>query len=333
MRVLSKYVCPGLMVLLSVALVLGLAPTVDAKTKVLKYSDINAKKTAAGVFNEKFAELVEKNTQGRVKIEIFYGGTLSGFDIEPVQTGIADFTQWGFPTDYCPFSSVLDAPYMYESDEQLFKITGPQSPIFKKINDCLASKKTNLRLVSIYSWGFQHILTTKKAINKMADLQGLKIRVVPVDVRMETIRAMGATPTPMPWSEVMTSLMTGVIDGTGMPTVYIIPTGLADVEKHLTLTRQNPTLSAVYVNEKSWQSLSAEDQGHLLAAGVEARNHLKKFMDENNAKYMEQIKAKGVSVVPLEKLDIDTVKIREAVRDKFKDAWGDTYQQLLDMLK
>ena len=78
------------------------------KPIVLKFSDVNSKESAAGVFCETFAKLTEEKTQGRVKIETYYGGTLTGNDIEGTQTGIADFSQHDVSevTDLCKFLSI-----------------------------------------------------------------------------------------------------------------------------------------------------------------------------------------------------------------------------------
>lgn len=306
----------------------ALATAAQAQTTSLRYSDINAQESAAGVFTDRFAELVREKTGGRVEVEVYYSGTLSGFDIEPVQAGIVDMAQWGLSTDFCPFVSVLQAPYLFDDDEQLLEITHYESPTFKRINDCLESGGTNVRLVAIYSWGFQHLLTADTPVHGTEDMKGLKIRVVPLNIFMETVRAMGATPTPMAWSEVMTSLMTGVIDGTGIPIVYVVPAGLHEIAKRFALTQHNPTLSGVYINAGVWDSLSPEDQRSMMEAGEEARRRLLAYMKENNARYLEKIKAAGVEVVPLDELEIDQTAVREAVYEVFRDDWGETYDEI-----
>jgi TRAP-type transport system periplasmic protein len=306
---------------------------VCAKTIVLKFSDINAKQSPAGVFCEKFSELTAQKTNGRIKIENFYGGTLTGNDIEGTQTGIADFSQHDVSetTDLCKLMSILEAPYLFENDEQLYRITAPDSPIFKKFNDCLEG--SGVRLVTAYSWGNQNLLTVKKPIYGPEDLKGLKIRVLPSKIFMETVKAMGATPTPMSWGEVITSLVTGVIDGTGMPFTYVVPAGLHEITKYNILTNHNPTLSGVFMNQASWDKLSSKDQAHLLAAGNEARRFMTKKLNEENEGNRQKMLEKDMVIIPPDDLKFDKIKIREAVFDKFKDDWGDTYNEILEYLK
>jgi len=305
----------------------------QSKPIILKFSEHNAEKSPVGVYCKKLEELTAKFTDGRVKIETFYGGTLAGNDIESTQTGIAHFSQHDVSeiTDLCPMLSVLEAPFMYKDDDQLYEITAPGSPIYNKINDCL--KGSGVRLLATYSWGNQNILTTKSPIYKESDLKGLKIRVLPSKIYMETMKAMGATPTPMSWGEVITSLVTGVIDGTGMPYAYVVPAGLHEIQKYYILSGHNPTLSGVFMNEEAWQKLTPGDQKQLQKAAVGATKTFTTYINANNDKFTQQMIEKGMTIIPLEKLQIDTVKIRETVFAKYKKDWGDTYYQILDLLK
>lgn len=329
MNIFKKYLVVSFLVLCLFSLALI---NISAKTVVLKYSDVNMLDSPAGVFCENFAKLTEQKTEGRVKIKTYYGGTLTGNDIEGTQTGIADFSQHDVSeiTDLCPLLSILEAPYLYDSDEQLYKITAPDSPILKKINSIL--KGSGVRLLTTYSWGNQNILTTKTPVYDKTDLKGLKIRVLPSKIFMATVEAMGAIPTPMSWGEVITSLATGVIDGTGMPFAFIVPAGLDEIEKYTIMTKHSPTLSGVFMNEKTWESLSKDDQKALEEAGSEARDYVTEHIRKNNEGYREQMLAKGVTIIDENELNFDTAKIRETVFDKFKDDWGEVYNQILDIL-
>jgi len=299
---------------------------------VLKFSDINAQKSAAGVFCETFKDVVAKKTESRVKIEVYYGGTLTGNNIEGTQTGIAHFSQHNVTEALalCKYLSILEMPFTYKTDEELYKITAPDSPVLRKINETF--KGSRVRLLTTYSWGPQNILTTKTPVYKEADLKGLKIRVLPSKVYMETMKAMGATPTPMSWGEVISSLVTGMIDGTGMPQCYVVPTGLHEIQKFYILTGHNPTLSGIFMNEAAWEKVSHQDQKHLLAAGDEARHAVTKYINDNNEGFKQEMLKKGMTIIGPEKLAFDTAKIKEAVYQKYKDDWGDMYQEVQKIL-
>jgi len=300
---------------------------------ILKYSDINAEESYAGIFTEKFAELVEEKTNGRVIVETFYGGTLAGNDIEATQSGVADFSQHNVTEviDLVPLVSILELPFTYETDEDIYKVTAADSFLMEEINSVLAPQ--GLRLLTTYSWGNQNILTTNKPIYSQADLNGLKIRVLPSDLYMDTMREMGAVPTPMAWGEVITSLVTGVIDGTGMPMIYIVSTSLHEIQQYYVMTNHNPTLSGVFMNQQTWEKITPEDQQNLIAAGEEARQFALQYKSDNLEEIRQAMLDQGMTIIEHDELDFDFVSIREAVFEIYREEWGDNYEKVLEMLE
>ena len=299
---------------------------------VLKFSDVNAEQSPAGIFCLKFKELVEERTEGRVQIENYFGGTLTANNIEGTQTGIADLSQHdvGEVTDLCAALSILEAPFLFDSEEELFKVTDPESPIMDRLNEELSG--TGVRLLATYSWGNQNLLTTSKPVYCEEDLKGMKIRVIPSQIFMETMSAMGATPSPMGWSEVVTSLITKMIDCTGMPFSNIVDTGLHEIEGYCMMTGHNPTLSGVFINEASWNKLSEDDQKILEQAGVEARQAVYESFSANEEAARAAIAEKGMVIIEKDELSFDTDAIRDSVAEKFKDDWGDIFQEIMEYL-
>lgn len=310
----------------------GAAQPEKTEAIVLKFSDVNGEQSPAGVFCLKFKELVEERTEGRVLIENYFGGTLTANDIEGTQTGIADLSQHDVSevTDLCAALSILEAPYLFDGDEELFKVTEPDSPIMERLNGELSG--SGVHLLATYSWGNQNLLTTGKPVYSEADLSGMKIRVIPSKIFMETMSAMGATPTPMGWGEVITSLITGMIDGTGMPFSNVVDTGLHEIEKYCIMTGHNPTLSGVFINEASWAKLSEGDQKILEQAGVEARQAVYESFAEGEEAARQAIAEKGMTIIEADELSFDTERIRDAVSEQFKDEWGDIFQEIMEYL-
>lgn len=298
---------------------------------VLKFSDVNSSNSPAGVFCNSFKELVEARTEGRIKVELYFDGTLTGNDIEGTQTGIADFSQHDVSemTDLCKMLSVLEAPYLYDDDEQLYKITAPGSEVMGMINEDLTGK--GVQLLATYSWGNQQILSNKP-IYSGEDLQGLKIRVLPSDIFVKSMEAMGGTATPMSWGEVITSLVTNMIDGTGLPFCYIVDTGMQDIVKYVVMTNHNPTLSGVFMNEASYNKLTTEDKDILAQAGAEAREAVSVAMAESAAANREIIEAAGVTIIEHDELDFNWDAIRDEVFEDFQDDWGPSYEKILEIL-
>lgn len=331
LRCLSLCLCLSLLLVLSGC---GAAPKAAYSAEnplVLKFSDVNSANSPAGAFCEAFKSMVEERTQGRVKIELYYDGTLTGNDIEGTQTGIADFSQHDVSeiTDLCKMLSVLEAPYIYDGDEQLYEITAPDSEIMNMINDELKGK--GVQLLTTYSWGNQQILSNEP-IYSAADLKGLKIRVIPSDIFVNSMEAMGATATPMSWGEVITSLVTNMIDGTGLPFCYIVDCGMQDIIKYVIMTNHNPTLSGVFVNEASYNKLTDEDKAILAAAGAEAREKVSENIAESNEANRKIIEEAGVTIIEHDELSFDWDAIRDGAYESFKDDWGASYEKILSIL-
>lgn len=299
---------------------------------VLKFSDVNSSNSPAGVFCEAFKELVEERTEGRIKIKLYFDGTLTGNDIEGTQTGIADFSQHDVSeiTDLCKMLSVLEAPYVYDSEEQLFEITAPGSEIMKLINDELTGK--GVQLVATYSWGNQQILANKPIYGEQ-DLKGSKIRVIPSDIFINSMEAMGGVATPMSWGDVITSLVTNMIDGTGLPFCYIVDCGMQDIIKYVIMTDHNPTLSGVFMNEASFNKLTDEDKEILAQAGAEARLKVSENIAASNAENRKIIEAAGVTIIEHDELTFDWDAIRDAAHESFQDDWGESYDKILSILQ
>jgi len=308
---------------------------IQAESIVLRYSEMNSEKTPQGLFTNKFAELVEEKTEGRVKVETYFSSSLVGYDIEPVQTGIADFNQLipSFVADLHKELSLFGAPFLFDSYEQVLKIVDPRSTILERINKDLSKK--GVRLLTAYPMGFRNLTTSKKPIYSPDDLKGLKIRTVPSEAYMETVKAMGATPTPMAFGEVATALATGLIDGQENPYSVIVPNGLHEVQDYVILTRHLMTFAGVFMNQVSWERLSEKDQENMLDAATEAINFITDYIQERNSEWKQTIiETKGIEIIDESNgLKLDEFKrIRDVVAEKFKDDWGSLYNEVLELL-
>ena len=123
-----------------------------------------------------------------------------------------------------------------------------------------------------------------------------------------------------------------MIDGTGMPFSNIVDTGLHEIEGYCIMTGHNPTLSGVFINEASWNKLSEDDQKILEQAGVEARQAVYESFAANEAAARAAIAEKGMVIIEKDELSFDTDAIRDSVAEKFKDDWGDIFQEIMEYL-
>ena len=165
-----------------------------------------------------FKDFVESRSNGAIEVELFIGTQLCSKGAECLQ-GVADgtidifITTSGGAAGAFPYIQVLDLPYLLRDDRVAeAALTGAFTRKVREL--ALADSGDKIRLMSIgNTGGWRNFANTKRVVKTPADLKGLKIRTVVADLPQELVRAMGASPTPIPWPELFTSFQTGVVEG------------------------------------------------------------------------------------------------------------------------
>ncbi|HAN43856.1 MAG TPA: C4-dicarboxylate ABC transporter, partial [Ruminococcaceae bacterium] len=179
---------------------------------VFRYAENQAKDypTTQGAY--KFAEIVEQKTNGRIKIEVYYGAQLGDEKsvMEQMQFGGIDFARVSLSplAEFAKQLNVLQLPYLYRDSAHMWKVL--EGPIGDQFKNGLGESK--LVGLSWYDSGSRNFYNSKKPITKLEDLKGMKIRVQENQMMMDMIKAIGAQPTPMAYGEVYSALQTGVIE-------------------------------------------------------------------------------------------------------------------------
>lgn len=258
MRTLIKLVC------LLVALGLWFCPGVaQAKAKyVMKIShnlssDPRTSMNQAGALALK--EFVEKQTNGQVEIQIYPAGQIGDqrVNMESVQMGTLEMAIIGdapIVNWFKPFG-VIGLPYAFSSTEIAWKVL--DGPFGQELSDGLA-KASGVRVLCYGDNGFRHLTNNKREIKVPSDMKGLKIRVQENPAHIQMLAAMGAIPTPMPFTEVYTSLQQGVLDGQENPINVILTSKLNEVQKYLTLDGHIYSMAGIFINEQYFQALPAD---------------------------------------------------------------------------
>jgi tripartite ATP-independent transporter DctP family solute receptor len=207
----------------------------------------------------KFKELVEAKSQGRIKVTIFPNKQISNSDreqAEKVQQNIIQMTST--PTFTLAGLAgidqyqIIDYPYLFKNDEDIYKVMdGPiGEELAKKLLD-----KTGIRAYKTYSLGWVKIGTTKKPINTPQDLKGLKIRTTNSNLYMDTMKACGASPTPVAYGEVYTALQQGTVDGMITTTGLFVSDRFYEVIKYMADINPFSITHVIIVNNDFYQSL------------------------------------------------------------------------------
>ena len=260
---------------------------------VIKFSHVVAVDTPKGKAAEKFKELAEKRLPGKVKIEVYPNSTLykDGEEMEALSLGsvqllapsLAKFGPLGV-RDF----EVFDLPYIFDDYAELHKVTdGPAGKaLFKKLE---AKGITGL---AYWDNGFK-ILSSNKPLKLPADVKGQKMRIQSSQVLQAQMRALGALPQTMAFSEVYQALQTGVVDGTENPPSNLYTQKMHEVQKHAIVSNHGYLGYAVIANKKFWDGLPADVRAGLEAAMAEATRYANQIAKEENDQALAKVQASG----------------------------------------
>lgn len=205
---------------------------------------------------KRVAEKIKERSNGNIEIQVYPGGQLPiGKDsMEQVVSGANWISVDGlnFVGDYVPDFNAINGPMLYKSFDEYLAMT--QSDLVKKLKG--EADKKGIKVLSLdYLFGFRSMLTDK-VVKTPADLKGLKIRVPNSQLYMYTLEAMGANPTPLPFTEVYSGIQQGVVDGLEGSLMTIYGTKIYEVRKNVSLTNHLLGVSAVSISKKVWEGLS-----------------------------------------------------------------------------
>jgi tripartite ATP-independent transporter DctP family solute receptor len=204
--------------------------------------------------------------------------------------------------------AVFDYPFLFNNVKEADAVA--DGPVGRKLLDKLQERG----LVGLAYWdlGFRQMHTVKKPILKADDLKGMKMRVIPTAQYVDFMNSLGATATPMPYTETYTALEQGAIDGMTNPLLNIVNEKFYEVTKHLTLTNHMYTPQAVIVSKKFWDKLSADEKKILQDAASETALYQRKVARDEATKALEELKKRGMQVHELPAAEV--AKLRERAK-------------------
>ncbi|MGY8682313.1 TRAP transporter substrate-binding protein [Bradyrhizobium sp. UFLA05-153] len=311
------------------ALVLGLGGPAAADPIVIKFSHVVATDTPKGKAAEKFKELAEKYTGGKVKVEVYPNSTLykDKEELEALQLGSVQMlapsnSKFG-PLGIREFE-VFDLPYILPDLKTLRKVT--EGPLGAKLLKLLDSK--GITGLAYWDNGFKQMSANKKLITP-ADYQGVKFRIQSSRVLQAQFKALGSLPQVMAFSEVYQALQTGVVDGQENTWSNIYTQKMHEVQKYITQTNHGYIGYVVIVNKKFWDDLPADIRDQLAKAMKEATDFNNAQSQKENDDALAEIKKSGKSEIISLTSEQDEA-MRKAMEPVYKDAASRVGQPLID---
>ena len=281
-------------IVLGAALSLALAgPALAQSPIVIKFSHVVAPNTPKGKGSLKFQELAEKYTNGRVKVEVYPNSQLykdneelQALQLGSVQMLAPSLAKFG-PLGVKEFE-VFDLPYILPDLKTLRKVTG--GPVGAMLFKKLESK--NIYGLAYWDNGFKD-MSANKALRVPADYKGIKMRIQSSKVLGDQMKALGAIPQVMAFSEVYQALQTGVVDGTENPPSNLYTQKMHEVQKYLTISDHGYLGYAVIVNKKFWDGLPADIRKTLEGAMADATKYADDIARKENEDALEAVKKSG----------------------------------------
>jgi len=264
---------------------------------IIKFSHVVAPDTPKGKAAEKFKQLVEQRSKGAMKVEIYPNSQLykDREELEALQLGAVQMlapslAKFG-PLGVREFE-LFDLPYIFPNKETLYRTM--DGDIGKRLFNKLETKG----IVGLAYWdnGFKQ-MSANKPMHKVADFNGMKMRIQSSKVLDAQMKALGAMPQVMAFSEVYTALQQGVVDGTENPLSNIYTQKMHEVQKDITLSSHGYLGYAVITNKKFWEGLTSAQRTLLTQAMKEATEYERSIAKLENDEALAKIRAAKTSVI------------------------------------
>lgn len=316
------------------ALCLGVASAVMAgtadfasaeiKSRSIKLPIVNNIEHPQGVGAKKFAELIEQKSGGKIKVRVYAGGTLGGEQqvASAMQGGTIEASMMAPAQLVGNFKDflVLDFPFAFANEREADIVL--DGPLGRKLLEPMPAR--GLVGLVYMEQGYRSITNSKRPIEKLEDIQGLKIRTILNPLYIDMLNALGANAVPMPFPELYTALETGTVDGQENPYSTVEASKFDEVQKYFSNTRHIYNSQLLLVSKKFWDQLSDEEKKIFEDAAVETRDYQRKVARGMDEKSRQTLVKNGMQINDIAPEEI--ARMREKVKpvvDKYAAQVGE----------
>ncbi len=278
---------------------------------------------------QKFADIVAAKSGGKIKVTVFPGGALGGDspNVSALQGGTIEFVllNSGILASQVKDFEVYDFPFMFANAKEADAVV--DGPFGQKMHAKLADK--GIVGLAYFELGFRSITNSRKPINTVEDIAGLKLRVIPNAINVDWVKALSANPTPMAFPEVYAALEQKAIDGQENPLNVILANKFAEVQKHLAITNHQYNPQSLIFSKKTWDTLGADEKKVLQDAANEANKFQRQVSRDMAGGTLDALKKAGMQVTEFS--PAEQAKLRDKLKpviDKHGAAIGTTVAEM-----
>ena len=283
----------------------------NGKNFTIKLSHVVAEDTPKGLASKKFKEVAEKESGGRIKVEIYPNSQLYGDEdeLQALQSGSVQMLAPSSAkfTTIAPALQVLDLPFIFDKPEEIPQVVSKDSAIGQAIYNNKNLGQKNIKVMGLWDNGFMQ-LTANNPVVQPSDLQGVKVRIQPSDVIKSQFQAWGAEPTPMAFSEVYNALQQGVIDGEENTFSNIYSQKFHTVQSNMTESNHHYLGYVLVINKPFYDKLPGDLQKVVDSAAQQATKRNREVAQKENQKAKDEIL----------KTNINFTKLNQQQRQAFK---------------
>ena len=306
---------------ISLLAVLGVAlpaAAQDIQERTIRFGHLNNTDHPTSTGVKKFAELVAAKSGGKIKVQEYPSSQL-GNELQQqsaLQGGVQEMlvasttSLAGIVKEF----GVFDFPFLFSNARQADAMV--DGPMGKAISARLADK--GVVVLGFFDLGFRNVTNSKRPITKAEDLEGLKLRVIPNPVFLETFKTFKANPIPMPFAELYGALESKAVDGQENPFSVILSNKFFEVQKYVSATNHVYAANILLVSKRFWDKLSPAEQKILNDAANETRPYQRQVSRAAAQKAVDELKAKGMQYNELAPAELAKMRATaKTVTDKF----------------
>ncbi len=300
-------------VLASIALAaFGAASAQDIKEHTIKFAANAPEGHPAVAGMRKFADLVAAKSGGKIKVNIFLAGVLGSdqANVSAVQGGTLEMAvmNTGILASVAKELAIFDFPFLFANEKESDALV--DGPVGKRLHAKLEEK--GIVGLSYWELGYRQMTNSKRPLNKVEDIDGLKLRVIPNPINVAWVKALGANPTPLPFPEVYGALESKAIDGQENPIGVIASNKFWEVQKFITLTNHQYNPQTVLMSKKFWDTLTPAEKKILDDSADEAAKVQRQQSRAAVSTNLELLKKNGMTVTEFSPAEV--AKLREKMK-------------------
>lgn len=303
----------------------------QGKPLVLKYGELNPDSHPMTIVAREFARLVKEKSGGQIVVDVYPSSQLGDerTQLQGTQMGAIDLFRANAVSmgDFgAKKSNLFSLPYLFRDRNHLWNVLN--GPIGKEIKDDIVSSKTGMVAVAYMEEGQRHFFFRDSPVANLQQIKGKKIRVPQTQILIDTVKAFGAAPTPISYSELYSALQTGIVDGAENPPTGYLANNFFEVAKYYVLDGHTYSPSVMVMSELSWNKLTPAQRTVIETAARETEVFNKASAEKADTEAFAELKKRGAQIITV----TDLPKWPEAVDPVYKKYaadYTDTIKKIL----